>query len=455
MTNQTQLVSPANIVLIVSDDHGREALGCYGNPVVQTPNLDALARDGVRFTNAFCTSASCAASRSAILTGLHNHATGTYGHTHGCHHFSCFDQVRTLPAMLSHGGYCTGRVGKKHYAPDRLFPFDWGLPEDHFGRDDVRMAEDCREFVRNAEPFFLYWCSHNPHRSGMLESHPLRPDVFGNPPESFAGDQEKTYAEEDVIVPPFLSDTSEVRAEIAQYYQSISRLDRGVGRLVSVLEEEGKLDNTVIIYISDNGSAFPEAKTTLYEPGMALPCIVSSPLHKSRETPCDGLITWTDIAPTILDLAGIDIEDAVFHGRSFADILDQRSPASWREDVFASHTFHEITNYYPMRVVRTKRYKFIWNIAWKLDYSFASDLWTSASWQGAMRRGTTHFGARSIEAYIHRPRFELYDLETDPNEVENLAERSEYGELVSRFIDKLKTFQERTNDPWIHKWTYE
>ena len=112
-----------------------------------------------------------------------------------------------------------------------------------------------------------------------------------------------------------------------------------------------------MIYLSDNGAAFPESKTTLYEPGMALPCIVRGPLHASRGTTCDGLVTWTDITPTLLDLAGLRAEDAGFHGRSFAGIVDRESPSDWRDEVFASHTFHEITNYYPMRVVRTRRYK--------------------------------------------------------------------------------------------------
>jgi len=112
-------------------------------------------------------------------------------------------------------------------------------------------------------------------------------------------------------------------------------------------------------------------------------------------------------------------------------------------------------SHYPMRVVRTKRHKFIYNIAWKLDYSFASDLWESASWQGALRDGATRFGARSIEAYTRRPRFELYDLERDPNEIENLAERPDYAEMVGAFVAKLKTFQQDTGDPWLHKWTYE
>ena len=444
-----------NIVLLVADDHGREALGCYGNPIIHTPHLDALAHNGVRFTKAFCTTASCAASRSTILTGMQNHATGTYGHTHGCHHFSCFDTVRTLPAMLPAGGYRTYRVGKKHYAPAHLFPFDGEHPDGRFGRNDVQMSEACREFMRGTDPFFLYWCSFNPHRANVLDSHPLRPNSFGNPAVPFPEDEEQLYSEGAVIVPSFLSDIPEVRAELAQYYQSISRLDRGVGHLISVLKEEGKLENTVVIYISDNGPAFPEAKTTLYEPGMNLPCIVRSPRHRNKGTTCDGLVTWADITPTILDFAGLHAEPDSFHGRSFTGIIDQQTPGNWREEIFASHTFHEITNYYPMRVVRTKRFKFIWNIAWKLDYSFASDLWASASWQAALRDNLKSFGTRTVDQYIHRPRFELYDLEADPDEVVNLAGKPQYDGLVQELAEKLKDFQEKTRDPWLHKWTYE
>jgi N-sulfoglucosamine sulfohydrolase len=444
-----------NIVLIVADDHGREAVGCYGNPVARTPNLDALAAGGVRFTNAFCTTASCAASRATILTGLQNHATGTYGHTHGVHHFACFDRIRTLPALLRAGGVRTGRLGKRHYAPESLFPFDWERPQHAFGRDDVAMAEAAREFVRGREPFFLHWCSMNPHRAAVLESHPLRPDTFGNPAAAFPGDAEQPFDESAVIVPPFLPDTPAVRAELAQYYQSIARLDRGVGRLLRVLAEEGRLDNSVVLYVSDNGAAFPQAKTTLYDPGMRLPLIVRSPLHRGRGTTCDGLVTWADLTPTILELAGVAFDSAAFHGRSFAGIVDQPSPADWREEIYAAHTFHEITNYYPMRVVRTKRHKFIYNIAWKLDYSSAADLWRSASWQAALAAGNARFGCRTMEAYLHRPRFELYDLEADPNETVNLADDPRHAALVQAFADKVRRFQEQTQDPWLHKWTYE
>jgi len=258
-----------------------------------------------------------------------------------------------------------------------------------------------------------------------------------------------------VVVPSFLPDTAETRAELAQYYQSIARLDRGVGRLMAVLQEEAAFGNTLILYISDNGAAFPAAKTTLYEPGMNLPCIVRQPGGSDGGTSCDGLITWADLTPTILDWAGALQDEGSFHGRSFRSILGHEHPTGWRDEAYAAHTFHEITNYYPMRVVRTARHKFIWNIAWKLDYSFASDLWQAITWQGALRDGLENYGVRSVDAYLHRPRFELYDLQDDPEEVRNLAEDPKHADLVAGFCGQLKQFQQDTNDPWLHKWEYE
>ncbi len=446
-------VARPNLVLLVADDHGLDG-GCFGTAVPTTPNLDALAGDGVRFTQAFCTTASCAASRSVILTGLHNHTNGAYGHTHGCHHFACFDNVLSLPVLLKRGGYRTGRVGKFHHAPERLFAFDTVIPA--AGRDDVRMSENCRGFLTQDEPFFLYWCSLNPHRDGrILERHPCRPDRFGNPDADFAGDRETLYDDARIPVPAYLPDTPEARAEWAQYCQSVSRLDRGVGRLLQILADCGKLDNTLIIYIADNGAAFPGAKTTLYEPGMNLPCIVRPPGPRRANRTCDALVTWCDLTPTFLAAAGLDDGPAAFHGDSFLHLVDQAHPSDWREEVYAAHTFHEVTNYYPMRVVRTQRHKFIWNLASPLTYSFASDLWACATWQGVVRNQLSDYGQRPVDAYLHRPRFELYDLQADPGETVNLAARPECAALVAQFCAKLKAFQERTNDPWLHKWEYE
>ncbi len=448
-----------NIVMIVADDHGREAVGCYGNPVVSTPNIDRLAASGVRFDNAFCTTASCGASRSVILTGLHNHTNRTYGLVHEPHHFSLASHVPTLPALMTQAGYRTGRMGKKHYSPEELFPFDvdppeWDTDEDVVRlRDDVWLADRCAEFVRGDSPYFLYWCSHNPHRNWERSDHPLRPDDFGNPPTPFPDDREELFAPDEVIVPPWLPDLPEVRAEIAEYYQSIARLDRGIGRLMGLIERASPDRDTVILYLSDNGAAFPVAKTTLYEPGMQLPLIISNPRRGAGGTSCQALVTWADLAPTVLDLAGAPHLAEHMFGESLVPLVEHPDAAG-RDHVFASHSFHQVTNYYPMRVVRTHRWKFIYNIAWKLDFPTASDLHMSATWRSTVREATP-LGARDVDDYLNRPRFELYDLEADPQELQNLADDPAQADRVAEFSRLVQEFQLETGDPWFHKWIYE
>ena len=444
-----------NIVLIVADDHGREAVGCYGNPVIKTPNLDKLASEGVRFTHAFCTTASCSASRSVILTGLYNHATGQYGHQHSYHHFVSFENIKSLPVQLAQAGYRTARIGKLHVAPPEVYKFDQELGAE--SRNPVAMAQKCKDFIvaSDARPFFLYFCPSDPHRGGgKAEELPYKPDRFGNYTKGYPDARDVQYSPKDVIVPDFLPDIPECRAELAQYYQSVSRVDPGVGRLLEILKQSGKYESTLVIYISDNGVAFPGAKTTLYEPGMNLPCIVRSPYQKKQGLVCNAMITWADITPTILDFAGILQKEADFHGRSFKAFLEDESPKGW-DEIYASHTFHEITMYYPMRVVRGRRFKLIWNIAHGLEYPFASDLWDSATWQAVRQRGDKLYGKRTVEAYLHRPQFELYDLETDPSELTSLADDPKHQKTLNELKEKLKAFQKRTKDPWIIKWEYQ
>jgi len=444
-----------NIILIVADDHGRGDLGCYGNPAIRTPNLDKLAAEGVRFTNAFCTTASCSASRSVILSGLYNHYNGQYGHQHSYHHFVSFDYVRSLPVLLSQGGYHTARIGKYHVAPDEIYKFETVLQGND--RNAVQMANNCAKFleIRDSRPFFLYFCTSDPHRGGGKAADlPHQPDRFGNRAQGYPGVTEVKYDPKEVRVPDFLPDWSECRAELAQYCQAVSRIDQGIGRLVEHLKKVGQYDNTVLIYISDNGIAFPGAKTTAYEPGLNLPCIIRTPWQQKKGIACDALVNWADLTPTILDLAGAMPGDYEFHGRSFKPVLEREHVEDW-DTTYASHTFHEITMYYPMRVVRERRFKLIWNIAHGLDYPFASDLWESATWQATIRSGSKLYGKRTVDAYLHRPAFELYDLEADPHEVKNLADDPQHRDTLDRMKVKLKAFQKRTKDPWILKWEYE
>jgi N-sulfoglucosamine sulfohydrolase len=456
-----------NVVLFVTDDQSPDA-GCYGNKVIQTPHLDALAADAVRFDNAFCTTASCSASRSVILTGMYNHANAQYGHEHNYHHFRTYENIKSLPLWMREAGYRTARVGKFHVGPEAVYQFDEALPGN--SRSPVEMANNCEAFIKaeSDKPFFLYFCTSDPHRSGgSVPGAKHDPNPFGNREQGYPGVTEVKYRPENVLVHRFLPDTPVCREELAQYYQSVSRIDQGLGRLIEILKAAGAYDDTLIIYTSDHGIAFPGGKTTLYEGGMKIPFIVHSPDvdAKRRGGECRAMINLADVTPTIVDFAGAlpeesgrspNLPDAnPFQGRTFLSALGQENPEGW-DEVNASHTFHEITMYYPMRVVRTRRYKLIWNIAHGLPYPFASDLWAAPTWQDVYKQGPeAYYGKRTVQAYIHRPQFELYDLESDPDEVVNLATEEKYTALLEEMKGKLKEFQTRTKDPWLLKWDYE
>jgi N-sulfoglucosamine sulfohydrolase len=458
-----------NIVMIVSDDHGRGDLGCYGNPVVRTPNLDALAADGTRFTHAFCTTASCSPSRSVILSGQHNHRNGMYGLQHDDHKFQSYDKLKSLPALLAEGGYRTARIGKFHVAPEAVYAFQTvlsaGAANDPatIGRSPVEMAEQSRRVIeaRDEKPFFLYFASDDPHRANAVlpdgrptfDTYP-NPNSFGNRPAGYSGVTPVTFRPEDIPVPSYLPDTPACRAELAEYYQAIARLDQGIGRLIEILKAAGKYESTLILYLSDNGAAFPGAKTTLYEPGMRLPLLVRAPERRNPGATQSAMVTWADLAPTLLEVAGVPVPAGTMDGRSFRAGLDGGELRGW-DEVFASHSFHEITMYYPMRVVRTRRHKLIWNVASGLVYPFALDLIKSPSWISVTSTGGAKFGARTVEAYLRRPAFELYDLERDPDEVVNLADDPAHRRLQAELLEKLKAFQAATRDPWFRKWSHE
>ena len=462
---------PRNIVLIVADDHGQD-VGVYGNPVIQTPNLDALATEGVRFPYAFATTASCSASRSVILTGLHNHRTGQFGHVHDFHHFQSYSNLKSLPVLLSENGYRTASVGKYHVAPRAVYAFEHFLPGN--ARSTVALADSTEAFItaNPEQPFFLYYATSDPHRGGgFAEELPYGPDRFGNRPDGYPGIEAVRYDPDAVVVPPYLPDTPTARAELAQYYESVSRLDQGVGRLVEILKDAGVYDQTLIVYISDHGIAFPGAKTTVYEPGLRIPLIVRHPdIDGGRVN--ETMVSLVDITPTLLDFAGVEPptypqhislaplrrqlpDEQGLHGRSFLPILEEARAAGW-DEVYASHTFHEIQMYYPMRALRDRKYKLIWNIAHGLPYPFASDLWASPTWQAVYAQGPQAlFGPRSVQDYIHRPEFELYDMENDPYEARNLAGDRRYAAVLETYKARLRAFQQRTSDPWLLKWDYE
>lgn len=454
-----------NIVLVVADDLS-PTLGCYGNEKAATPNLDLLASEGVRFTHAFSTTASCSASRSVILTGVYNHANGHYGHSHDYHHFSSYAEMKSLPVMLTESGYRSILIGKLHVEPLSVYKFEQTLPGNQ--RSPVEMAENCRKVIneKSDKPFFLYFCPADPHRSGeTVDRDGVVSDAFGNRQQGYPGVTRKQFGLDQVEVPEFLPDNPTSRAELAEYHESVNRVDQGVGRLVQILKESGKWENTVFIFTADHGMAFPGAKTTVYEAGLRIPFLLYAPGLKNRGKTNDAMISLVDVTPTLLEVAGVPLQDKsklkpqekkrARQGRSFWPIVDQVTSVAW-DEVYASHTFHEITMYYPMRMVRNREYKLIWNIAHQLPYPFASDLWEAPTWQSKLAEGEdAKYGVKTVRDYIHRPQFELYNIAVDPHESKNLAEDPQFAEVLAGMKEKLKKFQQSTYDPWLLKWTYE
>ncbi|MGK0190736.1 MAG: N-sulfoglucosamine sulfohydrolase [Verrucomicrobiales bacterium] len=480
-----------NIIFFVTDDES-PTLGCYGDPVAVSPNADALAADGTVFLNAFATTASCSASRSVILSGLHNHKNGQFGHQHHFHKFASFHDVASLalPRVLANVGYRTARSGKYHVAPEEVYHFEETLPGN--GRNAVQMADKAKAFItqKGPRPFFLYFATNDPHRGGGIDRTSkleLKPDLFGNRQNKGAheGVTETFFDPAKVPVPSFLTDNAETREELAHYYQSCARIDQGLGRLIQILKEADLYDKTMIVFTSDHGMAFSGGKTTVYEPGLRVPFIVRNPYETSRGVKSTAMISHIDITPSLLDFGGgldqkingptewIDPKDfwkgksaanenrnggmdfRSYQGKSWLPILGTPEATHW-ETVFASHTFHEIQMYYPMRVVRDKNYKLIWNIASGIPYPFASDLWIASSWQSQFKKGlSASYGKKTVGNYIHREPFELFDIAADPDETRNLAIDPAYTEVLATYKKKLKAHQKAMEDPWIMKWDYE
>jgi N-sulfoglucosamine sulfohydrolase len=424
-----------NVLVLIADDHSPIA-GCYGNAVIATPNMDQLAKQGVRFSNAYCTTASCSASRSVVLTGLHNHRNGQYGHAHATHNFHTAEWVQSVPRLAKARGCATGIIGKLHVLPPSVYT--WDYDQSATGTRNVyHMAELASEFFRKirGKPFYLHVGFGDPHRAGR---------GFANE-KDYPNVKKTVYSPADVVIPPFMSDTPELRKELVEYYQAINRLDHGVGFLLEALEKSGRAKGTLVIYMSDHGMPFPGAKGSCYDSGLQCPLIVTTPEMKRRGVVNRALVHWPDIAPTVLDWMRVPQPDYDLHGRSLLPILEQENPAG-RDEFFFSHTFHEVNNYYPMRGIRTRRHKYVKYLYPELEMPLPSDLFGSTTWQGVLQRKDERMGARRTASVMHHAKEEVYDLEKDPNETTNIGDSQ--PRVLQELRGKVAEFRRRTEDPW-------
>jgi N-sulfoglucosamine sulfohydrolase len=303
------------------------------------------------------------------------------------------------------------------------------------------MAQTARKFVEESKeaPFYLHVGYGDPHRAQV---------GFGND-RAYPGVTKTPFEPAQIRVPSWLPDNPGTRRELAGYYEAANRLDQGIGYLIDALKSTGQLDNTLFVFLSDNGPAFPNAKTNVYDAGSHLPMIVRAPPLAKGGAMNNAMVSWTDLAPTFLELAGAKGPEYPLHGRSWLPVLARENPAGW-DQVYYSHTFHEVTMHYPVRGTRTRRWKYLRNLDWQKEFPHASDLYESETWQAMMKEGNAaKLGKRSVQDYLFRPHEELYDLNQDPDEAANLAAEPKFKDTLHQLRREVIRFRKRTGDPWL------
>ncbi|HEX6984546.1 MAG TPA: sulfatase [Planctomycetaceae bacterium] len=404
-----------NFLVFIADDLGAEDCGAYGHPHLRTPNLDRLASQGLRFDQAILTCSSCSPSRASILTSRYPHDTGA----HQLHLPLPGDRV-TISEVLRDAGYHTAAVGKWHLGGPAKAKFDV-VKE---GQVDA-MVPTLRDRPKD-RPFFFWYAFIDPHR-------PYSPGAIDEP-----------HAEEDAVVPPYLPDTPEVRKDLAMYYDEIARMDGRVGEVLAELERQGVAEDTVVVFLSDNGRPFPRCKTTVYDSGVRTPLVVRWPAKVKPGGATDALVSSIDLAATLCELAGVSPPPG-FQGRSFARVLADPA-ASHRDAVFAEHNWHDYEA--RDRAVRTATLKYVRNFYHDLPGTPPADAVRSPTYDEMKRlrdEGRLTDAQRS-PFVAPRPEEELYDLEKDPHELTNVAGDPSYAAALAEMRRRLETWQAETGD---------
>jgi len=321
--------------------------------------------------------------------------------------------------------------------PDSVYPFDFEPKVDT--RNGVELAAKTRHFLQqNANtPFYLHVGFSDPHRSSK---------GFGNE-RSYPGVPQVLYDPAEVVVPDFLPDVAATRADLADYYQAVTRFDFNVGQVLDALEESDQADETLVILTTDHAMPFPGAKASFFESGHHCPFIVRTPDRAHKGTRHQALINWLDIRPTIHDWCGLDIPQAL-PGRSLLPVLGSPNVEGWDEVVY-SHCFHEVMDYNPYRVLRGRRYKYVQNLAADLTPPLPTDIFRSKTWTAVRQQGLGQMGLRQTARVVKRASEEFYDLENDPTETSNCIEAPHLQEQVKAMRQRLYDFRNSTKDPWL------
>jgi len=379
-----------NIVIFILDDVGQKDIGAYGNPFVHTPNIDKLAAEGMRFDNAFLTTSSCSPSRASILTGKYPSAT----RAPNLHDPLPSDQV-SLPQLLQQAGYYTASVGKWHLGDAFQSHFDRVVD----AREESGSADWLPELARRPEgkPYFFWFASKDAH-APYYWSTPLR-----------------RHDPSKLVVPSNTEDNASTRQFIADYYDEIARADENVGKVIASLRQQGELDNTLVIVLSDNGSQISGFKTTLYDDGLKTPLIMRFPSLIKSGSSNHQLVSSVDLLPTVLTLAGLQTGQSEDGVSLLASLANPDVPV--RNYIYAERNRHGSMAF--ERALRTSDFLYKRNYYQrKLCDPYADSLFDPD---------------RPIDI-VHE---EFYHLKSDPKTRKNLVAEREFGAELNSARTKL------------------
>ena len=452
-----------NILLITADDMNYDTPNVVkGTAPDITPNIDNFARQGFRFVNSHVTVAVCQPSRETLMTGRYPHRSGAIGFV------PVNKDCPTLEESLKAAGYDLGTLGKVgHLAPPEKFPWDYkqGADDLGMGRDPALYYKYTKEFLEKAKsdhkPFFLMANSHDPHRpfagslgdvkananpgarlpADAVERHGdgVRPAVHPAPT--------RIYKPEEVDRPRFPPDLPEVREELAQYCSSAHRCDETVGEVLKALKESGMEDNTVVIFLSDNGMSFPFAKSNCYLTSTRTPLIVRWPgQHQARHGRPRGFRRRIDFMPTVLDIVNLP-QPAGMDGRSYMPLLKGEKQEG-RDHVFTVYNENAAHQTFTMRCYQDKHFGYIYNPWSDGKKEYHADNITGLTFPAMQKAAKENTDiANRVELCLHRVPEEFYDMEHDPACLHNLIAEPEYQEQIKQFRTTMVTWMHDTQDP--------
>lgn len=427
-----------NFLLLMSDNHSWNHLGCYGDPVVKTPNIDGLAQNGIRFTNAYCAAPSCTPARASMLTGMDIWKLGEGANLWGT--ISSDFQVYT--DLLEESGYLVGHQGKG-WGPGNYEEGGW---ERNPAGNKFEKFQDFLDQRDEGQPFTYWFSSRNPHRP-------------------YADNATKGAIDLSAIeVPPYLPDNDSVRMDMADYYAEIQSFDSEVGEFLKTLETSGEMENTIIIVCSDNGWQMPRGLANLYTFGTKIPMVIAMPERSLSARVIDDFINLSDLAPTFLELADLPVPKEMT-AKSLVNILEARKNGTIepeRDFMVTARERHAFVREngagYGGRSIVTEDYLYIRN--YEPEHWPAGDpplfgdvdahmLHYPSPTKEYMLRYREEEGVEALFnlAFEKRPEEELFDLRQDPYQLNNLAYNADYQNTKEMLSERLNAYLSKTGDP--------